>query len=419
MKYKLSKPTNEINITIDLPASKSVSNRLLMLNSIFNNKFKLENISDCDDTRAMQHALTISDETIDIGAAGTAMRFLTAYFATQPNKVKILTGSARMKQRPIKALVDALKLLDAQIEYVEKEGYPPIKIYGKQLVGGEIEIDGGISSQYISALIMIAPLTSKGLTIRLKGNVISKPYIDMTLKMMQKFDVGFEWNENRILIKPVSTFRDENINKKELVVESDWSAASYWFEIVAMAQNASVSLKVLQADDSQGDKIVTQLFKQLAVGHQYTADGLLLTKQKFRADFFEADFTDCPDLAQTFVVTLAAKNIPFRISGLQSLKIKETNRIAALQNELAKFGLQIFETQENVLEYHVQNFNELDFSKSITVETYEDHRMAMAFAPLSLLFENVVINHPEVVSKSYPQFWNDLKSAGVNFDKIQ
>lgn len=391
-------PTTDINLEINLPSSKSISNRALILNALAYSPYDIQNLSDCDDTRVTVKALDSNDTTFDIGAAGTSMRFLTAFLSKTVGEW-VITGSERMKQRPIKILVDALNSLGARIDYVENEGFPPLRIFGSALTGGEIRLNGGVSSQYISALMMIAPYMQNGLRIILEGKVISVPYILMTKSMMKEYgvDVGFE--NNVIDIKP------QTYKPIQYKVESDWSAASYWFEVLSIVGNGRIFLKGLNENSSQGDSKVAELFEQLGVSAEYQADGVLLTSNGDCTKRFEYDFVDQPDLAQTFAVTCCLKKIPFHFDGVQSLKIKETNRIAALMAELSKLGYKLFEPAEGQLAWNGDRCKSTD---EISISTYEDHRMAMSFAPAALV-TSLTIEHPEVVSKSYPSFWSDFE----------
>jgi 3-phosphoshikimate 1-carboxyvinyltransferase len=304
-----------------------------------------------------------------------------------------------MKNRPIKLLVDALTNLGARIEYVEKEGYPPLRIFGSAMMGGEISLNGGVSSQYISALMMIAPYMQNGLKIKLEGNVISVPYIRMTMSMMKEYGVDVNFENNEIDVKP------QIYKPIQYKVESDWSAASYWYEILSVAGKGQIFLNGLNQNSSQGDSKVAVLFEQLGVKTEYKPEGVLLTANGNYTSKFEYDFVDQPDLAQTFAVTCCLKNIPFHFKGVQSLKIKETNRIAALINELAKLGFVLFEPTEGELAWAGERCQQ---AETISIATYEDHRMAMAFAPAALIAP-IVIEEPQVVSKSYPGFWNDIE----------
>lgn len=399
---KLSLSSENINLEINLPASKSISNRALILNALSYSSYDVKNLSDCDDTNVMLKAFDSNSSKFDIGAAGTSMRFLTAFLAKTVGEWEI-TGSERMKQRPIKILVDALNSLGAKIEYIENEGFPPLKILGSALMGGEISLDGGISSQYISALMMIAPYMVNGLKITLTGNIISKPYILMTAGMMKDFGVKVDFHENVIDIKP------QVYKPIAYTVESDWSGASYWYEILAIAGKGKITLKGLQKNSLQGDSEVANIFENLGIETEYKNNEVNLTPnlspQGEARKLFKYDFVNVPDLAQTVVVTCCLKNIPFEFCGLQSLRIKETNRISALKNELAKLGYVLTEKDSDKLLWNGERCEKQEIP---VISTYEDHRMAMAFAPASLLFP-IEIKNPHVVSKSYPKFWTDLE----------
>lgn len=390
----------KVEAEITLPASKSISNRALIINALAYSPYEIENLSDCDDTNVMIKALDSNYTTFDIGAAGTAMRFLTAFLSKTVGEW-VITGSKRMKERPIKLLVDALNSLGARIKYLENEGFPPLQIYGSALTGGEIRLNGGVSSQYISALMMIAPYMQKGLKIILEGNVISVPYILMTLNMMRDFGVKASFDNNIIEIKP------QSYQPVKYRVESDWSAASYWYEILAIAGEGRVFLKGLYQDSYQGDSKVAELFEKLGVQTEYQHDGVLLSTNNQACSCFEYDFINQPDLAQTFAVTCCLKNIPFHFRGVQSLKIKETNRVAALITELNKFGYVLHEPADGELAWDGQTIP-VNASVTPSIKTYDDHRMAMAFAPAAFI-RPIVIENPEVVSKSYPGFWIDLE----------
>jgi 3-phosphoshikimate 1-carboxyvinyltransferase len=407
MHYDVLAPTT-ICGEIKLPASKSISNRALILHALANTKYAgekegLENLAQCDDTMVMTKALTFASPAIDIGAAGTSMRFLTALLATLDGQWEI-TGSERMKNRPIRLLVDALNSLGATISYLEKEGYPPLRIEGKKLKGGSIEIDGGISSQYLSALLMVAPVMEKGLTLHIRGELISRPYIQMTINMMHQWGVEVEWTNQHLFIKP------QTYQSIPFTVESDWSGASYWYQILSLAEKGALLLKGLFSHSLQGDARVAEWFHEIGVSTEYVPEGVRLTKNDHSIELFEADFTDQPDLAQTFAVTCALKGIHFKLTGLQSLKIKETDRITALITEAAKLGYVFHDSEDSILEWTGETCSMF----ASPIDTYEDHRMAMAFAPVAVALGIVRINNPEVVSKSYPSFWNDLKSCGFD-----
>jgi 3-phosphoshikimate 1-carboxyvinyltransferase len=406
MQYIVHKP-RVFNTDIRLPASKSISNRVLIINALCKNAGVIENISDADDTRVMLRALTTNRSIINVKAAGTSMRFLTAYFASQPGE-RVITGTTRMKNRPIALLVNALRQIGASIEYLEKEGYPPLKIKGKVLKGGQITLDGSVSSQFISALMMIAPATQNGLVIKLEGQIISKPYIQMTQHLMEVFGVEISWTDHTISIPP------QPYHPVSFRVENDWSAASYWYEILSLAEEGSeITLKGLYKKSFQGDAKIAQLFEVLGVSTKFTEEGSVLQKTKRLVSPFIYNFQHEPDLAQTFVVTCALKNVPFQFSGLQSLKIKETDRILALQNEMKKLGYTLEITEDHEISWtgvHVHP------EKILPICTYEDHRMAMSFAPASFICGKIAIQNPEVVNKSYPSYWKDLEKAGFRID---
>lgn len=403
MNYVIHAPAASWKTSVQLPASKSICNRALILNALSYSPYEIQNLSDCDDTDVMVKALNSNDSHFDVKAAGTAMRFLTAFLSKVVGEWTI-TGTERMKNRPIRILVDALNAVGAKIEYLEKEGFPPLRIMGSALQGGEISLDGGVSSQYISALLMIAPLMEKGLTLHLQGKVISKPYIHLTLQLMKQYGVESEWGGSTIKVAP------QSYRPLPYTVESDWSAASYWYEMMALSQQAEIELKGLFKESLQGDAAGAKLFAQLGVATDYKAGGVVLRKNGNVCQKLIYDFVNEPDLAQTFVTTCAFMDIPFRFTGLQSLKIKETDRIEALKCELRKLGYVLTDTNGSILEW---NGECCEPEAHPVITTYEDHRMAMAFAPASLVRkEGIEIAHPEVVSKSYPHFWENLESAG-------
>jgi 3-phosphoshikimate 1-carboxyvinyltransferase len=383
---------------------------MLILNALSKSPYPIENLSGSDDTRVLLEALQSGKTDLNIGAAGTSMRFLTAYLA-QLEGTWFITGTERMKNRPIKLLVNALRDLGAEIDYLEKEGFPPLKIHGKKLKGGTLSFDGSISSQYISALMMIAPIMGKGLSIRLEGDIVSKPYIKMTRRLMEDFGIDVLVEEPSIVIEP------QNYIAQVCKVESDWSAASYWYEIIALSENSSsVELLGLQEESVQGDAGVAAIFKCLGVSTEFTASGVILRKESVgREDhnkpdsLFQYNFVDEPDLAQTLVVSCCLSGIPFCFNGLQSLRIKETDRIGALQTEMRKLGFVIKDKNDNTLEWTGERCKPV---ATPVISTYEDHRMAMAFAPVCMKTNTIQIENPEVVSKSYPRYWDDLAKAG-------
>lgn len=477
----------KLNASLALPTSKSLCARALVVNHLCEQPVHLEGLSDCDDTQAIRQgleALRNSEDAplrVDVGAAGTAMRFLTALFAATPQLDVVITGSQRMKERPISALVTALQAAGADISYVEKEGYPPLHIRGKQLEGGKIALPSNISSQYVSALLMIAPTMRDGLHLELVGKVASAPYIHMTMQVMKAFGVESKWENNLISIEsrqrysrslsPRCGTTEETEQAASYTIESDWSAASYWYEIVALHpdQTARVLLRGLRETSEQGDSVCARWFETLGVTTTFTAEGAILEKSSISPqaqskndgslskgythslqtddNFSESneclsktdcrlsqddcnssqtncqpsqtnhssckdatplwlDFTAAPDLAQTFVVTCALLSRPFHFKGLESLRIKETDRIAALIAELQKLGKHIEAIGEGELRYTAHN--DSSPAQPITIATYDDHRMALAFAPAALLFPQLSIEHPEVVAKSYPHYWEHL-----------
>lgn len=402
-------PPSEINATILLPSSKSISNRALIIHALGRGSYLPENLSDCDDTQVMIRALNAkAGETIDIMAAGTAMRFLTAYLSVTPGE-RLITGTQRMQQRPIQVLVDALRALGADIEYASNEGYPPLRIKGKALTQSRITLPGNVSSQYISALLMIGPTLPNGLTLTLTGDIISKPYIQLTLQLMSDFGAKAEWvDEHTLTVSP------QPYQSIPFYVESDWSAASYWYQIVALSKEATVTLPGLFSHSYQGDSQVARLFESLGVSTEYKDKQVTLRKSGKPVEQMGYNFINQPDLAQTFVVTCALLNIPFRFSGLQTLKIKETDRMAALIEEMGKLGFVLHESEGSVLSWNGERCER----SAEAIDTYEDHRMAMAFAPACLVLPDININNPQVVSKSYPRYWDNLRQAGFTIKEV-
>lgn len=386
-----------------LPASKSISNRALIINALAGSKSSLHNLSDANDTQLMLRLVNSVNTEIDVEDAGTTMRFLTAYFAIT-NQLKTMTGTERMKERPIGILVNALRLLGATVEYKEKDGYPPLEIKGfDRQKNDSIRIRGDVSSQFISALMMVAPILPHGLILELEGKVGSRPYIEMTASIMQHFGVTCQLFDDRVVVTK------QDYHPAEFTVESDWSAASYWFAFAALAERAEILLPRLQLDSLQGDCVVVDIMEQLGVQAKLDHTGLLKLTKKESWKELRWDFSDCPDLAQTIAVVCTAKGIPGRFTGLESLRIKETDRIAALQNELQKIG-------GSLVEEDAETWKLIPSSKlpsSASFNTYKDHRMAMAFAPLATLMD-VTIENKEVVRKSYPNYWNDLMSFGIS-----
>lgn len=416
MQYIINAPQH-IDTTIQLPPSKSVSNRALIISALAKDGTPPDNLSDCDDTEVIVDALKRRPYVIDIKGAGTAMRFMTAYLAISEGE-HVITGSRRMQQRPIGPLVDALRYLGADIEYMGKEGFPPLRIKGRPLEGGPLEIAGGVSSQYISALLMIGPTMGKGLKLRLKGSIISRPYIDLTLHIMHEYGAGAEWSDvDTITVSP------RPYQSRSYRIESDWSAASYWYEILALGDDreSSIRLQGLADASRQGDSVARYLFSMMGVKTAFgpIKDGrpsvVTLTRHPRTLPRLDYDFINSPDLAQTFVVACAAMNIPFHFTGLGTLKIKETDRIEALKHEMRKLGYVIRDKDGVELSWD----GERCVPTGEPIDTYEDHRMALAFAPVAIKVPGLRINDPEVVSKSYPNYWNDLRTAGFTITESQ
>lgn len=400
-------PPDTLRTTVQLPASKSMSNRALILNALSLSSYPIKNLSDCEDTQVLIDTFNSNSNQFDIKAAGTAMRFLTAFLAGMEGEW-IIKGSKRMHERPIYPLVETLEALGAEIDYLEKEGYPPLKIKGRRLKGGEVYLSGNISSQFISALLMVAPVMENGLLMHIENEIVSKPYIHLTLSMMEKCGVQTKWDGNDITVKP------QTYNAVEFVVEPDWTAASYWYEMVSLIPNAEVTLKGLEKNSLQGDANVTNLFSDLGVTTEFTAEGIIIRNTKKRTKKFFHDFVNEPDLAQTFAATCCFKDIPFLFSGIQSLKIKETDRVAALINELKKLGYLLKENEIGMLEWDGERCSP---ENEPAIDTYDDHRMAMSLAPGAIKSGSLIINDPKVVSKSYPDFWNDLRQAGFTIEE--
>ena len=411
MRYKITAPSH-IDTTISLPASKSISNRALILHALGKGSVVPDNLSDCDDTKVIINALKTMPPVIDIKAAGTAMRFMTAYLSVTPGE-HVITGTDRMKHRPIRVLVDALRKLGAQIEYTEEEGFPPLRITGDSLDGGMLEIPGDVSSQYISALLMIGPAMKNGLKLRLTGNIVSRPYIDLTLHVMHEFGISVEWTD----VDMISVSHQE-IGERRYTIENDWSASSYWYEILAMINDdeSRVTLPGLKDASRQGDSAVRYLFSMLGVKTAFrTSNEVVLTRHMCSLPRLDYDFINQPDLAQTLVVTCATLGIPFHFTGLGNLRIKETDRIEAMQTEMRKLGYVLADSVETELSW---NGERCDAEEKPVIDTYEDHRMAMAFAPTAILLGEIRINNPEVVTKSYPGYWDDLRKAGFTIEEI-
>ena len=399
----------EINTDIVISGSKSESNRLLILQQLYPN-ITIQNLSDSDDTHHLQEALSSKNEIADIGHAGTAMRFLTAFFAGKEGVVKVLQGSERMHNRPIKILVDALRNLGADIAYLEKEGYPPLKITGKKLLKETVTINGNVSSQYISALMLIAPSLPNGLEIELIGKVTSVPYINMTLSLLHQLDVKASFSGQKIKISPKPTVHD-----KTFVVESDWSSASYFYSLIALSKiGSSVKLSAYKKDSLQGDSCLTKIYKHFGVTTVFKENSIVLTKENLHSSsVLIEDLKNAPDIAQTIAVTCFGLGVACDLSGLHTLKIKETDRLEALKEELTKLGASISVSNESL---HLKPSEVIN--KDVKIATYNDHRMAMAFAPLALK-TSIEILDAGVVTKSYRNFWNDMQQVGIETIKVK
>ncbi|MEO0572463.1 MAG: 3-phosphoshikimate 1-carboxyvinyltransferase [Bacteroidota bacterium] len=409
MKLQLSAPlSHQIKSNIRITGSKSETNRLLLLQALFPN-LKLENVSNSDDAEVMQKGLGISRGTVDIHHAGTAMRFLTSFFASQEGREVVLTGSARMKKRPIKVLVEALRTIGADIEYNGEEGFPPLTIKGQKLTKERVGLPANISSQYISSLCLIGPNLKNGLLIELIGKITSVPYIKMTLALLKEIGVKTRFEGNQIQIFP-----KEKVVTKNLVVESDWSAASYYYSLIALAEiGSTITLSSYKESSLQGDSVLHNLYNDFGVATEFGDDQITLNKiEAPKTDFFEEDLSDAPDIAQTIAVTCLGLGMGCRLTGLHTLPIKETDRLAAMKTEMEKFGAQVAIDRESLTLTRTTTFNE-----GVTIDTYNDHRMAMAFAPLALKVD-FEVNDADVVSKSYPDFWNDFRKVGLVISKL-
>lgn len=414
IQYKLYPPAS-VDCTIPLPASKSISNRALVINAMAKGADMPDNLSDCDDTQVIIRALQEMPETIDIQAAGTAMRFMTAYLSVAEGEHTI-TGTERMRHRPIQVLVNALRYLGADIRYLGEEGFPPLRIHGRALEGGRVEIPGNVSSQYISALLMIGPILKNGIELTLTGTIISRPYIDLTIHLMHDFGAKVTWQDVRTIKAEPGGY-----TVRPFLIENDWSAASYWYEIMALCQDreAEIRLPGLCDGSRQGDSGIRYLFSMLGVKTAFddpeSGNPTTVTLRKVRNSLPRLDynFINQPDMAQTFVVCCALMDIPFHFTGLESLKIKETDRMEALKTEMRKLGYVIRDVDGKELLWDGERCN----ASLAPIDTYEDHRMALAFAPAAFKFPGLRINNPQVVSKSYPLFWQHLESVGFMIEQ--
>ncbi|MAR40348.1 MAG: 3-phosphoshikimate 1-carboxyvinyltransferase [Flavobacteriales bacterium] len=388
MNYKVSHPTKEVICELTLPSSKSISNRLLIIQHLCDTSFQIHNLSNSEDTLSLKNALNSTVDTIDVGAAGTSFRFLTAFLANKEGEEFILTGSKRMQERPIKDLVESLLQLGSDIEYVNQVNFPPLRIKGKNISGGNIQIEGGISSQFISALLLIAPTLKNGINLSIVGELVSKPYVEMTLRLMEEFGISYSWTQNTIQVN------QQKYKAKDYIVESDWSAASFWFEIASLSKKCDIKLKGLSENSIQGDKNLMDLYEQLGVHSYFVNETLHLVKKKSYENPEYIDLLGTPDLYQPIKCTLFGLAKSSKFTGVITLKDKETDRIKAVEEEILK----------------------LDSIKII--HSHKDHRMAMSFAPLCLRFGELQINNIEVVKKSYPDFWKDIQKGGFKITPL-
>lgn len=408
MNCRVFPPDEMLETQVSLPLSKSISNRALVINALTDGALPLKKVAKCDDTDVMVAALSSEEACVNIGAAGTAMRFLTAYYSSQPGREIVIDGTERMRHRPIAVLVDALRACGATIEYVGEECYPPLRISGKKLHGGDITLSASVSSQYISALLMIAPTMEQGLRLTLEGDIISRPYIMMTLSMMRQWGVESEFVGNIITIAP------QKYAPVDFEVEADWSAASYWYEIAALS-SGDVSLQGLNSKSVQGDSEISKYFEGLGINTHFNDEMVELEPSPDLVPRLNIDLSDQPDLAQTIVVTSCMLGVPFHITGLSTLKIKETDRLEALRTEMLKLGMVLTIERDSELIWDGSRRPIYEFP---IIDTYEDHRMAMAFAPVSIFIPGIVINNIEVVSKSYPDYWQHLQDAGFKLQEV-
>lgn len=410
MNLQLHKPSHFIPCEINLPGSKSISNRILIIKALSGLPFSIQNLSDSDDTKHLLHALENYKDTslINVGHAGTDMRFLTAFLSLQNSRIE-LTGSERLQERPIKDLVEVLIKFGADISCLKKEGYPPLIIKGKQLNGGNVEISGSVSSQFITALLLVAPYFTNGLELTIVGELVSKPYVNMTIELMKIFGASVTWNDRKITVQP----KPYVYNKDKYIVESDWSAASYYYSLIALsAENCKLTLHSLFKESLQADSSCDTIYNNFGVTTEYSTNKITIAKTAVenKSDF-SYDFIHCPDIAQTVACTCVGLQRSFDFAGLQTLKVKETDRILALQTELKKVGATVEVTDKTMRwDKRITSINTHPFF----VSTYHDHRMAMSFAPLCLLVDELVIEDFPVVSKSYPLFWEHLKLIGIN-----
>ena len=415
MAIQITKATNQLIGSITIPASKSESNRALIIKSLTNFNFEIKNLSNSNDTLVLEKAINqIANNhseilEINIEDCGTAMRFLTSVLAITKGEF-ILTGSERMKQRPIQFLVNSLNKINANISYLENPGFPPLRISGSELNGDSISIDGSVSSQYISSILMISPLLKNGLKIILENHIVSEPYIDLTLKMMNHFGIQFQKTENCIVVPP------QKYIAKDISINGDWSSVSYWYEMAAFSEDVDLKIHGISKTGFQGDEVIAEIFEDFGVKTAFHENYIHLTKAGNLVDNFEFDFSNHPDLALTVAVCCAGLKINCKLSGLKTLKDKESNRFAAIVSEIGKLGIPVKTNEIDEISF---NAKEIIFENNILVNTFKDHRIAMAFAPLACILKEIKIEESEIVKKSYSNFWEDLKNLGFKIGIIE
>lgn len=407
MKFRVSKNDKVLKGAIQLPGSKSITARAFIIKALCQEDFNISNYSQSEDSLTLFNLINSSEPILDCKDGGTTLRFLTAFLAIHEGDV-VLTGSERMKQRPIGPLVDALRQLGAVIEYQEKEGYPPLLVRGRMLQGNKIEIDASMSSQFVSALLLIAPMLPQGLIVKMSSDIASKSYIELTLQVMRHFGIQHDWTQTVISIPP------QRYEARDYKVESDWSAASYYYAMAALSDEVDLKLYGLNKLSFQGDNNIARVMEKFGVHTHYIDGGVRLTKNENSIKNLEYDFKNCPDIAQTVLFTCAALNIPAQVLGLTNLKIKETDRVNALKTELSRLGVTL---KEIGFTWHLSVNLNLNLLHDLDFETYNDHRMAMAATPLAITHKSVTINKPEVVRKSYPQFWEDIQQLGFSVEE--
>lgn len=408
MKYKITKRDKKLIGTVTLEGSKSITNRVIIIKALCHDFFEINNFSISEDSETLVELLNSTERVLDARDGGTTFRFLTAFLAVHEGDV-ILTGSERLQKRPVGPLVDALRSLGAEIDYTGEEGYPPLRINGKRLNGNRIEIDAAVSSQFVSALLLIAPLLKDGLIIRMKGEIVSRPYIQMTLNVMKHFGIHHEWTQSVISIP-----HQEYVGRK-YNVEGDWTAASYYYSMAAMADEVDLKIMGLNRFSYQGDSAIASLMSQFGVTTTHIEGGIHLTKNENTVKSVEVDFRDYPDLAQSLLVCAAGKGVAVKARGMETLEIKETNRIDALDKELQKIGLKLIPLGAT---WNLGTRTNTQPVETLEIDTYKDHRMAMAFTPLAIPFGEIIIDDPAVVTKSYAGFWEDVVSLGFEVEKV-